>query len=89
MARILKDFGPAQLHHARYPTGLEQSSKAVLDIFNRMGNTVGVVGITGTRGIGKMTLATDVYNEQRKFTCRSFLKVVKDASMAKLKVDMV
>jgi hypothetical protein len=89
VARVLEAFGPAQLHHARYPMGLEQSSKAVLDILNQMGNTVGVVGITGTGGIGKTTLATHVYNAQNNFTCRSFLKDVKDANMANLKEKMV
>jgi hypothetical protein len=89
VARVLKAFGPAQLHHARYPVGLEQSSKEVLDILEQMGNIAGVVGITGTGGIGKTTLATHVYNAQNNFTCRSFLKDVKDENMANLKEKMV
>jgi len=89
VARVLIALGPAQLQPARYPVGLEQQSKVVLDILNQMGNIVGALGITGTGGIGKTTLATNIYNKQNNFTCRSFLKDVKDANMAKLKAKMV
>ena len=87
--RVLEAVGPPQLHHVQYSVGLEQPLEAVFNILNQMGNNVGVVGITGMGGIGKTTLATHVYNAQNNYTCRSFLKDVKDANMANLKEIMV
>ena len=85
VARVVLDALPAPrlLAPSDHLVGLEQSSAHVISILHRMGNNVGILGIYGLGGIGKTTLAREVYNqEQSRFQNCCFLKDVKDAKDA-------
>ena len=63
----------------RHPLGLKKTSMNVINLLHEMGSNVGVLGICGMGGIGKTTLAREVYNqEQARFENKCFLRDVKD-----------
>jgi hypothetical protein len=71
---------PTPLAPARHPVGLKQSCTKVINMLHEMGENVGVVGICGMGGIGKTTLAKEVYNkEHSNFGSWCFLSDVKEA----------
>ena len=55
---------PPPLASARHHVGLEETSKSVIDMLHRMGDKIAVVGICGMDGIGKTTLAREVFNQE-------------------------
>lgn len=75
-----------------YRVGLEESTKEVVGKLDVMGDSVGVLGLYGMGGIGKTTLANEVYNHfasSRTFQHRSFLKDVRGSKLLDLQQQLV
>ncbi|CAN6582716.1 unnamed protein product [Malus baccata var. baccata] len=67
------------LNVARYPVGIESCAKEVEELLGVSGNDHRVVGIWGTSGIGKTTIAKAVYNAiAHKFEGSCFLADVRE-----------
>ena len=67
VAAMLKALHPLlPLPPARHPMGLKKTSMDVVNILhNSMGDNVGMLGICGMGGIGKTTLAKELYNQEQ------------------------
>jgi hypothetical protein len=71
-----------------YRVGLQDSTREVLQQLDQ----VGIVGIVGTGGIGKTTLAKEVYNDcakRQRFECQSFLRDVRARDQLSLQKQLV
>ncbi|KAM1270418.1 hypothetical protein ACFX13_032324 [Malus domestica] len=71
------------LHVADYPVGIEHRAQEVNDLLHVGRNDVRMVGLWGTGGIGKSTIAKAVYNNliSHNFEGSCFLSEVREKSM--------
>ncbi|CAB4290308.1 unnamed protein product [Prunus armeniaca] len=70
------------LNVAKYPVGIESRVRAIVKLLGVGGNDIRMVGIWGTGGIGKTTIAKAVYNSiAHMFEGSCFLDDVRERSM--------
>ncbi|XP_061991612.1 disease resistance protein RPV1-like [Rosa rugosa] len=70
------------LNVATYPVGIEPRAQEIHELLGVEGRDVHMVGIWGTGGIGKTTIAKDVYNSiAHEFEGSCFLENVRENSM--------
>ncbi|CAK9257205.1 unnamed protein product [Sphagnum jensenii] len=76
---------------APYQVGLEETSKELIEILNRMEKDVGILSLVGMGGIGKTTLAKEMYccfQKNDMFEKKSFLTDVKEIAIMDLQKQL-
>jgi hypothetical protein len=76
---------------APHQVGLEETSKELIEALNQMENDVGVLSLVGMGGIGKTTLAKEIYSCFEKndaFEKKSFLMDVRESAILDLQKQL-
>ncbi|CAM6017563.1 unnamed protein product, partial [Sphagnum balticum] len=89
----VRDHLPASqlLLVARYPVGLRETSKELIETLNQIEKEVGVLSLVGMGGIGKTTLAKEIYCHFQKndtFEKKSFLMDVRESAKKNAILDL-
>jgi nucleoside-triphosphatase THEP1 len=74
-----------------YQVGLKEISKELIETLNRMEKDVGILSLVGMGGIGKTTLAKEIYSRLQKtntFEKKSFLMDVRESEKKKAILDL-
>jgi tRNA A37 threonylcarbamoyladenosine biosynthesis protein TsaE len=76
---------------APYQVGLKETSKELTETLNRMEKDVGILSLVGMGGIGKTTLAKEIYRffqNNDKFEKKSFLMDVRESAILDLQKQL-
>jgi hypothetical protein len=91
IVRKVSDHLPASqpLLVAHYPVGLKETSKELIENINQIGKDVGVLSLVGIGGIGKTTLAKEIYcHFKDTFEKKSFLMDVRESAKKNAILDL-
>ncbi|KAL8090840.1 TMV resistance protein N-like [Apium graveolens] len=81
VSRISLETNPKTLHVAAFKVGLDSRVKSLTTLFNSGTNGVIRIGIHGMGGVGKTTLAKEVFNQNyQRFQGSCFLANVREVS---------
>lgn len=83
---------PVTLQPQKRRFGLQEPMKEILGKLYTMGENVGIIGLFGMGGIGKTTLANELYSHfvsRREFQLHSFLKDVRSSAPFTLQQQLV
>ncbi|XP_040374542.1 disease resistance protein RPV1-like [Rosa chinensis] len=79
-----------ELEVAAHPIGIESCRQDVIRLLRAEENIVHIVGIWGPGGIGKTTVAKDVFNSiHNKFACSCFLADVRSNALVQLQETLL
>ncbi|CAK9875601.1 unnamed protein product [Sphagnum jensenii] len=74
-----------------YLVGLKETSKELIETLNRMGEDVGILSLVGMGGIGKTTLAKEIYccfEKKDMFEKKTFLMDVRESAILDLQQQL-